>query len=123
MTELTYVQRDALAQELGAIVNRYFHDTGCGRCVPAITFFEYDLRHYTFRMSCQTLGASARYTLRYEERNNLNAFKKEVKACLKQHGFTSVKFDIPNQKYSYISCYGTQATEVEKVLAGICFDW
>ena len=123
MAELTYAQRDSLAQELGAIVNHYFNDTGYGRCVPTVTFSEHDLKHYTFKMSCQTRGTSARYVLRYEKRNDLNAFKKEVKDCLKQHGFKSVKFDIPSQKCSYISCYGMQATEAEKVLAGVYVDW
>lgn len=122
MTELTYTQRNALAQELDPIINRYFNDVNFGRCEPVVTFFEYDLLHYTFKMSCRTYSCSACYVLRYEKRNDLNAFRKEVRDCLKRHGFKRIKFDILSQKYSY-DRGGVYQTDTRKVLTGIYFDW
>lgn len=122
MTELTYAQRNELAQELGKIVSRYFSDTNYGRCEPVVTFFEYNLRHYTFKMSSQTRGTSASYVLRYEKRNDLSSFKKEIKDCLKSHGFTNVKVDVKSRKCTY-DWGGTYRTDTEKALIGVYFDW
>jgi len=75
-----------------SIVNKYFYDRGHGRCIPVITYSEYDIKKYTFLMSCQTYNCMADYCMN-EHSLQLNAFRKEIRALLRQNGFTKCKFD------------------------------
>lgn len=81
-----------LENDIEKIVEKYFYDRGHGRCIPAVTYSEYDIKKYTFRMSCQTYNCSADYCMN-ENTLQLNNFRKEIRAILKQNGFTKCKFD------------------------------
>ena len=80
-----------LAQEIGKLVEEYFYDRGTGHCEPTISFNQYDIKKYTFRMSCQTYNRSAQYCC--NDKMDVDSFRREVRLLLKHNGYRKVKFD------------------------------
>ena len=100
--ELTYEQRNAIGKELYAIVKKYFSD-GTHSTTRYIgvsgSWYGYVAQPesgYFNRSACPDMSA---------DQDSLNSFKKEVRKCLKKHGFTKVQFNVTRGKvhYGYIS--------------------
>ena len=105
-----------LAEEIFKIIKTYCYDDSRGRTEAHITYSEYDIKKYTFRIRCTTLNQTDHFSLRYNYR--LEDFKKEIKQILKNEGFTKIKFDFKNikRKDSWGNIY------TEKKFIAIYFD-
>lgn len=110
---------EKLEQGLGAIAGKYFYNGEYGYEKARVTYFEYDIRKWTFRYNSQTLNYGCRMYLKCDK--DLNEFRKEVRSLLKEAGFTSVKFDFRNVKYQ-INYWNGVVVENRKELVGIYFD-
>ena len=119
---LTYKEKEHLAENLFNVVSRYFRNDGYGRPHPVISFSQYDILGYTFRINSQTLNQNAEYAASTGyDAPDLNAFKKEVRNVLKAYGFDRVKFDIRTVKAGY-EWYGELKYDSLKMLIAIYFD-
>lgn len=119
---LSYKQKEELAEELFKVVEHYFRKDGAGTPSPRITFSEYDIYAYTFRVNSASRSYNVDYVASIDYKPiDLNAFKKDVKAILKDYGFTKVKFDIKNTKLKY-EWYGRPAEDRLKQLVAIYFE-
>lgn len=93
------VAQNILALDIEKVVRDYFHNKSWGRCEPVISYSEYDIKKYTFRMASRTLNASAEYCMT-DDRMDMDSFRREVKALLKRNGFTKCKFDTKKITYT-----------------------
>ena len=94
--KLSYGEKDALADEIFAIVKKYFDDWGTGRPQGAISYSQYDILEYTFHISNNYANSRTRFVAGTDtyDAPDLNAFRKEIKQVLKQYGFNHCKFDL-----------------------------
>lgn len=119
---LSYKQKEELAEELFAVVERYFRKDGAGTPSPRVTFSEYDINAYTFRINSASRSYDVSYVASVDYKPiDLNAFKKDIKAVLKDSGFAKVKFDIKNTKLVY-EWYGRPSEDRLKQFVAIYFE-
>ena len=119
---LSYKQKEELAEELFKVVEHYFQKTGGGMPSPRITFSEYDIYAYTFRVNSASRSYDVSYVASIDYKPiDLIAFKKDVKVILKDYGFSKAKFDIKNTKLKY-EWYGRPAEDRMKQLVAIYFE-
>jgi len=85
------VDQNILAMDIEKVVREYLYDRGHGRCVPVITYSQYDIKKYTFRMVCQTYNQSAHWCC--NDKMDMDSFRREVRLLLKHNGFTKCRFD------------------------------
>lgn len=119
---LSYRDKEQLAEDIFRIVRKYFRSEGAGSPSPRVSFSEYDIYAYTFRVNSGTLNRDVRYVASTDyNAPDLNQFKKDVRALLKSRGFNKVKFDIGAFKY-YYEWYGKETYDQMKELRAIYFE-
>lgn len=119
---LTYKEKEQLAENLFNIVRRYFRSDVYGQPHPVISFSQYDILGYTFRINSQILNQNVEYVASTGyNAPDLNVFKKEVRNILRAYGFDRVKFDIRTVKAGY-EWYGELKYDSLKMLQAIYFD-
>lgn len=98
---LSYKEKEEIAEKLFRIVSKYFDQTGYGSAAPHVSYSEYDIKEYTFRVNSGTYNRGVGYEVCIDGYDyvDLNDFKAEVRACLKAYGFKKVTFDIKTEKY------------------------
>ena len=90
-------QKEQLAQGMHSIVKKYFFDDTRGRVEPVVSYYRYDIKKYTFSIVCTTFDQSPEICLEWDK--NLADFRKEMKAYLKEQGFTKMKVMTRKMKY------------------------
>lgn len=100
---LSREQKQEIADGIFKIVNTYFNNTGHGDPSPRVTYSEYDIKEYTFRINSRSYSRDVDYTTIVDGEYatfELNQFKAEVRSYLREEGFTKVsfKFDTFKQK-------------------------
>lgn len=93
------VAQNILAMDIGKIVRDYFYNKSHGKCEAVVSYNNYDIKKYTFRMVCTTLGGSATYCMPAST-IDLDCFRQEVRKLLKSNGFTRCKFDVEKVTYT-----------------------
>lgn len=94
---LSYKQKDELAEQIFSIVRKYFtEDEYSSGPHPIVSYWEYDLLPYTFKIVSRYRNTSATWFARSEGYGavDLNPFRAEIRKLLKQYGFTKVKFKL-----------------------------
>ena len=119
---LDYKAKDDLAAELFAVVVKYFDNYGHGTPRPRVSYSEYDILEYTFKINSQTYNMSVDYLARVEgyTAKDINQFKADIRKTLKGHGFTRVKFDLRSVKIPY-EWWGEKKYDICKELIAIYF--
>ena len=123
---MTYSEREHLAEEIGDIVSRYLDDDH-GSVVYSVSYSQYDLLKYTFRVQPRYRSYSSYCQIMEDEygewKQDVNSMKKEVRALLRSYGFRKTKFDM--KKYTteehYVGDWGTVRTKFS-YLDAIYFD-
>lgn len=124
--EMSYSEREHLAEEIGDIVSRYLDDDH-GSVVYSVSYSKYDLLKYTFRVQPRYRSYSSYCQIMEDEygewKEDVNSMKKEVRALLRSYGFRKTKFDM--KKYTteehYAGDWGTVRTKFH-YLDAIYFD-
>ena len=107
---------EGLSKEIEKVVKNYFYNFEYGTESFCITYNSWNIKKYSFSIYSSTYNYGVRMLLKGD--TDINAFKKEVKAILKNNGFTKVSFII---KKNIIKggAFGDYET---KQLVGIDFD-
>ena len=98
---LSYAQKEEIAKKLFRIVSKYFQEAGYGSPSPCVSYSQYDIKEYTFRINSGTYNRSVSYEACVDGYNtvDLNEFKAAVRSALKEYGFKKVAFDLGTRKY------------------------
>lgn len=124
--EMSYGERQHLAEQIGEIVSKYLDDDH-GSVVYSVSYSKYDLLKYTFRVQPRYRSYSGYCQIMEDEygewKEAVNNMKKEVRALLRSYGFRKTKFDM--KKYTteehYVGDWGTVRTKFS-YLEAIYFD-
>lgn len=98
---LSSSQKEEIANGLLHIVEKYFHNAGYGSPSPRVSYSEYDIKEYTFRINSRSYNSDVDYVALVDgdySMVDLNAFRSEVRAYLKSFGFKKVAFDLGSFK-------------------------
>lgn len=98
---LSSSQKEEIAAGLLKIVERYFHNEGYGRPSPRVSYSQYDIKEYTFRINSGSYSSDVDYVALVDgdySMVDLNAFRSEVRSYLKSFGFKKVTFDLGSFK-------------------------
>lgn len=98
---LSREQKEEIAKQLLRIVEKYFYNDGHGSPSPHVKYDSFDIKEYTFYINSSYYSSDVDYVALVDGGYNmvdLNKFKSEVKAVLKEYGFKRVTFDMKSFK-------------------------
>jgi len=94
---LSYNKKQEIADGIFKIVRKYFTETGVGSPNPGVSYSQYDIKEYTFRINSRTYNYDVEYVALVDggyDMIDINQFKAEVRSYLKSEGFKKVAFDL-----------------------------
>ncbi len=118
---LSYREKDNLAEEIFKVVKRYLTEYRGVSPRPSVSYSEYDILGYTFRINDQYRNSTTEYGYSLDSWFDVNEFRKAVRAVLKGHGFSKCKFDWYTSKMETRYITGP-VIDRRKILSAIYFD-